>query len=326
MSLSYIIDEFSEKCGYVVTDNRELVLKIINRAAKEVYEKTDLPGSLMEVTVMVLPDGVVALPYYVGELRNIRAHYTFERLELQELAARYSFQPWAEIWNKWRVVRKSPIQTCIENAALPIVLTMDEVDDVAVSVTITGKTTSANRVSETITFRAGIDTEVALTTPFTDIYKITKDVVNNQNITVTGADEDSNELVLAVIPNDRLESLYTIVDVSALPYGGDMGTEYRYIDVLYKQPLPQLSDDGDEFICSGFDDVIVAKACEYFFSNQADGSAKAVEWFAKAKQLLNQRISHTNGATEKKLVFAPDGMLGLYPRRAYAGGYRRLRY
>jgi hypothetical protein len=326
MSLSYIIDEFCQKCGYVADDNRELILKIINRAAKEVYEKTDLPGCLMEVTVLATADSLIALPSYVGELRNARAHYTWERLELNEMAARYSFQPWPEIWNKWRVVRKSSIQNCIENASLPIVLTMDEVDDVEVNVTVTGKTESANRVSETATFRAGIDTQVALTTAFTDIYKITKDVVNNYNIYVFGADEDAAELELAVIPNDRLESLYTLVDVSQLPYGGDQGTTYRYVDVLYKQPLPQLSDDGDEFICPGFDDVIVAKACEYFFATQADGSTKSLEWFAKSAQLLNQRIAHTNGATEKKLVFAPDGMLGLYPKRAYAGGYRGYRF
>lgn len=325
MSLAYIINRVCENCGYQPTDNRALLLSVINRAAKEVYEYTDLPGSLREITVLATAEASIALPAYVGDLRNIRAHYTWERLELNEMAAKYSFQPWPQIWNKWRVLRKSPIQHCIENASVPIVLTMDEVDTAAVSVTVTGKTASSNRLSETVTFEVG-ETQVSLVNQFTEIDKITKDVVNSFDITLTGADEDSAELILAVIPNDQLQSLYTIVDVSQLPYGGDNGTTFRYVDVLYKAPLPQLSDDGDEFICDGFDDAIVAKASEFFFSQKSDGGEKALQFYAKCRQIIAQRIASTNGATEKNIVYGPNGMLGLYNRGVYAGGYRRHLY
>lgn len=312
MSLSYIIQEVCEKCGYDATDDRELVLRIINRAAKEVYESTDLPGCLREITVLVTNDSVIALPYYVGELRNIRAHYTLQRLTIQEMSSKYAFNPWDNMWNKWRLIKKSPLQNCIENTALPIFVTMDDVDTVDVEITVTGQTTKANRVSEVITLAAG-ETEAQLSQPFIEISAITKDVTNNNDITFTGADSSGNEITLAIVPNDRLNSIYTLVDISALPYSGDIGTAYRYVDVLYKEPLPTLTTDGDEFLCQGFDDAIACKVCEYFFSAQSDGSPKAMEYYSKCNQLITDRIEHTNGETEKTLTFAPNGYLGLYP-------------
>jgi hypothetical protein len=323
MSLKYIIDEVCEKCGYDSTDDRELLLRVINRACKEVYEKTDLPGCLREITVLASADNIIALPYYVGELRNARSHYTMQRLQLVEMAARYAFNPWPQLWNNWRVLKKSPLQNCIENSSLPIVISMADVDTVDVTITVIGQTITANRFSEVVTIHAG-ETSVSLTSEFIDIFSITKNVANNRDITFTGADETGAELILAVIPNDRVNSLYTLVDVSKLPLGGDMGTSFNYIDVLYKEPLPYLSVDGDEFICSGFDDAISAKVCEYFFSEKADGSQKAIDYYNKCNQIIIQRIEHTNGATEKEMVFAPNGLMGLYPRYAYKGGYRRL--
>ena len=84
---------------------------------------------------------------------------------------------------------------------------------------------------------------------FIEVFSITKDVVNNNDITLIGADESGNETELAVIPNNRLSAIYTIINVSQLPFGGENGTSYRYVDVLYKEPLSQLSDDGDELLC-----------------------------------------------------------------------------
>jgi hypothetical protein len=319
MSLSYIIDEVCEKCGYDAVDDRELLLRVINRACKEVYESTDLPGSLRECIVSVLYNSTAVLPYFIGELRNIRAHYTLERLTIREMASKYAYNPWPELWNKWRVLKKSPLQNCIESAIVPIVISMADVDVIEVNITVTGKTVNANRVSEVVTLGIG-ETSVSLTNLFVEIESITKDVANNQDITFTSVDTAGAPLILAVIPNDRKSSLYTLVDVSRLPYGGDLGTTYRYVDVLYKEPLPYLSVDGDEFICDGFNDAIVCKVCEYFFASQADGSAKAFEYHEKCEEIKLRRIDHTNMETEKEITFAPNGFLGMYPP---SWGFRR---
>lgn len=312
MSLGTIIEEVCEKCGYDATDDRELLIKIINRACLEIYEFTDLPGSLREITVLASNDSIISLPSNVGALRAIRSHFSLERLTLQELASKYSFQPWAEQWNKWRLIQSGALKTCIVNSALPIYVSMGEIDTSDVVITVTGRTVNSARVSETVTIEAG-ETETQLSKEFIEIFSITKVSTNNNDVTFTGADADGNELELAVIANDQLFSSYLLVDVSLLPYGGDLGTGYRYVDVLYKSKLPYLQDDGDEFICAGFDMAIVCKVCSEFFGNKADGSQKAIEYEAKAQQLISQRINHTNGATEKMLTFAPDGKLSLYP-------------
>lgn len=313
MALRDIINEVCEKCGYDATDDRELLLQVINRACQEVYEITDLPGSLREITVLAQADSLIALPYYVGPLRNIRSHYSLVRLTIQDLTSKYSFYPWQGLWDKWRLVNNSPIQRCIENSALPIVATIDDVDTVAINITITGKTATANRTSEVFTIGVG-ETEVQISTQFLAIDSITKDAFCNRDVTFTGADADGNEIELAVLPNDRLKCEYTIVDVSALPWGGDNGTNYRYVDVLYKSYLPRLNADGDEFICgSQFDKAIVCKVCEEFFGNKADGSDKALDYGVKCQMLIQKTISHQQGETEKRMTFEPNGLLNLYP-------------
>jgi hypothetical protein len=311
MSLSYIIEQVCVECGYDVVNDRALLLRQINKAWKEIYESTDLPGSLREVTVLVSADSIVALPYYVGELRNIRAHYSMERLTLQELQSKYSFQPWSQIWNNWRVMKKSPVKTCILSGVLPLFLTMEDSDSVDVNITVTGRTAKSARVSETVTLSAG-DTETQLENNFIEIFSITKDVINTNDITLTGADTDGNETELSVIPNNKLSSIYTIINVSQLPSGGEQGTTYRYVDVLYKEPLSQLSDDGDELSCQGFDDAVVMKCAEYFYTSKDDGETKAIAYHAKCDELVGNATHDRNMETEKTITFAPQGYFGLY--------------
>lgn len=321
MSLIYIINKTCEKLGFDAVNDRALLISKINTACKEVYEFTDLPGSLREITAIVPASSVIALPFYVGELRAMRSHYSFQKIPLIELSMpKYAYMPWKSTWNNWRIMKKSPICKSISNAIYPIVLTMENAESEDVTVTITGQTQEANRTSETVIFLAG-ETQVECGKLFTDIFDIVKSSPNNQNITLTAVDQSSLEFTLAIIPNDHLQALYTIVDVSALPFIGDQGTADRYVDVLYKEPLYQLQDDNEEFVCTGFDDAIVAKVCEQWYSELDGGENQAIAWYAKCSDLISKRINHTNGSSEKEIQFAPNGFLGLYPRGWYRGRY-----
>lgn len=322
MALLQIIDTFCEKTGWDPVNQRDAVVKIINRAAKEVYEFTDLPGCLKEIVVQALPNNVIALPYYVGELRAMRNYYGYGKLIAREMAQKYSYQPWNEIWQNWRVLKKSPIQRSVESALQPLVFSIESADSIDCVINIAGSTLEAHRVTEQIIIAAG-DTEVSPTNLFTDITSISKEAVNNKDITVTGRDEDNTaDITLAEIPNDRLDSIYTIVDVSKLPSGGDAGTSYRYVETLYKEPLAYLSNDGDCFPCDGFDDAIAYKALEHEASEKENGGEVALGWYQKCVQIINQRTVHTNGSTQKMLIMGPNQYFGLYPKYAY-GGRRR---
>lgn len=314
MSFKYILDSVSEKLGYDPTDDRDLLTRIINRATREVYESQDLPGSLREITLVVPPDSIIALPRYVGELRAMRERATKAKIELKEMDPRYSYNSWPEIWRNWRILKKSPIQHSIENAAFPIILSMGKVENVAVNITITGATLTSARVTEPLTFLPGTTT-VQANNLYIDIHSITKESPNTQNITLTGLTAQGVSMVLAVIPNDQLDSIYTLADVSMLPMSGDAsGGSARYIEVLYKEPLYYLSNDGDTFICEGFDDAIVYKALEHEYAEKADGGDKAIGFYKKCEQVIFNRVNHSNGASQKEIMFAPNQYFNLFPR------------
>jgi hypothetical protein len=324
MSLSYIIDQVCETSGYDPVNDREFLVVNINRAAKEVYEKTDLPGCLREITVLASAESVIALPHYIGELRAMRSKYTYMKVPLREMAPKYNYKSWLEIWNNWRVLKKSPLKNSIVNASLPIILSLVEVSASDITIRVTGSTLSANRVTEEIIIAAGED-EVQLANNFTDIISITKAEIFDKDITFTGFDANSAELELSVLYNDQLNALYTLVDVSKLPNGGDNGTNFRYVEVLYKEQFQYLSEDGQEFQCPGYDDAIVCKFLEHFFSSQENGSPQAVGYYKKCNQIISEVTDHTNGASEKEIQFVPNAFLGLYPRfargRRYSNGY-----
>lgn len=322
MALKQILDTFALNTGYDLTSQRAIMLAQINRAAKELYEFTDLPGCLMEIVVVVPPNNIIALPYFVGELRNMRNNYTYQRIELMEMAPRYSYQPWPQIWNNWRIMTKSPIKQSITAAASPLVFTINNPETEVVTIHVEGRTVDSNRISEDVVFEIG-DVSVNAVNSFIEIYSLTKNAVNVQDITVTGQDASAADVVLAVIPNDKLSALYTIADVSALPNFGNNGTNNQYVDVLYKQPLNTLLNDGDTFPCDGFDDAIAYKALEFEAAVKEDGGGEALGWYRKCEQIMNQRTAHTNGATQKQLIMAPNQYLGLYP--SYIGNNRTNR-
>lgn len=316
MAFIQIINRFCANSGYDPATQRGVISALINSAAKEIYEFTDLPGCYRELTLSVSADAVMALPYYVGQLRAMRSHYTYAKVELREMAPRYSYQPYKEFWTNWRVLTKSPIQQSIFNAAVPLIFTKFNPEVAAVTLHIEGRTLYASRVTEDVVFEPG-EVEVNAVNNYIEIYSITKDAVNAQDITLT-----SDDVVLAIIPNDTLSSLYTIVDVSKLPNLGDTGVaNTRYVDVLYKQPLNTLLNDGDTFPCDGYDDCIAYKALEFEASEREDGADTALAWYRKCEQLMNQITTHTNGATQKEIMFAPNGYQNIYPGR-YATGRR----
>ncbi len=314
MSLGYMIDRVCEYLGYDPVNDRDFVVSMVNRAGREIYEKTDIPGCLREMTVQALSDNHIALPQDIGELRGAKSHYSLQRLDLREMAARYAFNNWPQITNNWAVIKKSPLKQSIENATVPIVVSLGEVCTEDITVTVVGSTQLAKKVTEILLIEAGED-ETQLSNAFVDIISINKDIITNANITFTGRNEaNTADIELSVLENDKFCVLYTLVDVSKLPFGGDQGTQFRYIDVLFKCQYYDLVENGEEFICPGMDDVIVAKVCEYKYSQEEGGGEKALGFYQKANQLLSQKIENTNGATDKMLVFAPSPYLGLFPR------------
>ena len=106
MSVEYILDRFGKKVGMLPSDTsqRALLLDYLNEAAQELYEQSDMPGSLEEAEFYVQGDKTIAMPSDVYTIREIREkgsnHDMWETVPLTE---RYRENNWSADHNKFRV-------------------------------------------------------------------------------------------------------------------------------------------------------------------------------------------------------------------------------
>ncbi len=291
--------------GVGVVEDAEYLSSWINRAAKEVYESTDLPGSLREQVFKVWPNKQISLPQYVGELRAIREFYYYDKIELNDMRPRYNYNPWPQIWRRWRLKNPKPIMTDIENVS-PLTITIPIAEPLVI-VSIVGQTDNSNRIQENITMDAVSKTT---TNSFIDIISITKNIPSTNNISIV----DIDNIEISNIANNILAVTYLIADVSELPFVGESPYGEKFVEVLYKERLGLLINDSDEFPCVGFDDVIVYKALELWTSQQQGNELRAAAYFQKAAQVMAARIEHVEGPIQKEMTFGPSGYIGMFPR------------
>jgi hypothetical protein len=134
------------------------------------------------------------------------------------------------------------------------------------------------------------------------IYAIRKDRFNNYDITVSDVDGNS----LAVIPNCMKASEYQVIDVSSCPWLNQNTSPYdNYMEILFKQTLPYLFLDEQEFPANNYDDVVVNKMCQIWAEEQGKGElAKA--YMAKATYLAGMLKQQQNQTTEDVVAFVAN--------------------
>lgn len=305
MSLLYIRTQVERKSG--IGDDagqRSMLLDVINEAAKELYEKTDLPGCLREIFLRASTNKELALPSFVGELRAVRSTVWNDPWTIKDMRPRYCSRDWPNKWKGWRVKGYSPIHTEHTNAA-PVSIAIPTADN-TVTVTIVGETINSSRVVETLTMDAISKTG---TVNFTSIKSIIKNKINSENITIT--DGDGTEL--ATIFSDQLEARYIIVDVSQYPNWVDCPD--NIMEVLYKERIPRMENDYDTFPCDGFDDVIVIKTMQLLTEGQEGKEERAILIGAKADELMRRKTEDKEGTYDRKITFAPQMKFGIFRRR-----------
>ena len=95
--------------------------------------------------------------------------------------------------------------------------------------------------------------------------------------------------MVALIPNNEKESQYLIVDVSEFPLESDAAqNDQNTLEVLYKEKLPYLSKDSDEFPADGYDNIIVNKVMQLFMEEQGK-IEEAMLYDKKASRSLGRR-------------------------------------
>lgn len=315
-----------------VDSQQEALDELINAGASELWE-TDLPRSLMEMTVQL--DGTinrVTVPAAVGEIRAMRD--SFSKLTLHDRRPRYANWPWPKAdLRTFRLLAERPTERSIDNTVplymVPVTMTGD------VTVTIAGRTADANEVHGTFD-KTGAGS--AATILWEEIYYITKDAVTPVDVVLRSGDASGDEMARLWSHMDR--ALYLEFELIETPYVGctTAATPARCIDVLYKPHFRPLLEDTASFQLAGYDNAIIYRAIEIYRlrGTGADQTpnqllaARAAR--AKADELVDDKIQNAIQGEELIVQFGkPKGdarlLRGLrnyrYGRYRNSSSYRR---
>ena len=307
MPLAYILRRVSSEAGYSNLVNNAaqhaVLIDRINEACDEIWDTCDLPGCLKEVTVKVPANKIIALPPFVGKPRAAReTNYCNWKWPLRTLLPRYNDTNWSQRWNNFGMRGTGAIQRDVSNAAPPT-LTIPVADSTVIH--ITGATAESMQITEDITMDAV--TKVG-TKSFTQYHSISKDNVNNYDVTVK--DADTNEL--AILYNCFYNTRYTLLDVSQYPsWSSDCVDGSRLMDILYKDLLKRLENDGDAFPVEGFDNILIDKTLQLIMEKRGK-TEEAVATDAKIQRSLNKKINAEEIGTEANMQFEPNPFYDLF--------------
>jgi hypothetical protein len=321
MSVEYILDRFGKKIGMVPSDTsqRALLLDYLNEAAQELYEQSDMPGSLEEAEFYVQGDKTVAMPTDVYAIRGIREKAGNNAVwETEPLTARHRENSWETKYNKFRVKGYSPLKvslpTSITGAAnssnklvvrwYGVTTTDDDYEVVVKTAYSDGYLLSVSGTAVAASGSTGTATLANINVPFTDIVSFSRTYKPTTTIGVAQLiDYADNDIVYAEIPSNSMESRYLIVDVSEFPFSSSAAEDDSHtLQILYKKALPRLQNDTDEFPAPGYDNILVSKCMELFLEEQGK-IEEAILHDKKASRSLARRQADLERGQEQKAVF-----------------------
>ena len=296
MSVEYILDRVGKKLGINPNDNhqRSIMLDYLNEGAQELYEESDMVGSLVEDSFYVQGDKTIALPSNVSSVRAIREKESKYPWNLSNLTERYSRNNIEQEDRTWRIKGYEPFKvTPTSFASMKATATQAMTD---ISLTVVGTRSDATRFVETVDMDATSNT---FSTTFTAIESIIKSDVCTYDISI----KQSDDTVVAVIPNNEKESRYLIVDVSKYPWESDAAADDEHtLEVLYKEKLPYLSKDSDEFPADGYDNILVNKVMQLYMEEQGK-IEEAMLYDKKASRSMGRRNADLERGQLQKVRF-----------------------
>lgn len=280
------------------TENRASLIDLLNRGAKEMYDRLEANSIYREFTLSVPSDSLVTLPAAVAELRGMRLSVLEVPLNIFGMSSpRYVKDTWEYIWKDWRDVGESPIlRTPTAVAALTLT---GSVETTPVAVVISGQTGSAQRDEEEIVMSSSPKVTAKLFGP--EIYNIACTALDRtSDITV----KDSNGNTLAVLFSNSTETRYKIVDVSLFPWAYPFDGTNHLVDVLYKKTLPRLTKDSDKFPAgSGYDTAWYHAAMHHYYLSKNNKQQDAANALAAMLIAMNAVKSGAENQLDRKFTF-----------------------
>jgi len=300
MSVGYILGVGGNKMGLnpSVESERVVMLRWLNEAALEIYQQADVNGVLVEQLFKINGHQTIAMPSSVGPVRGMREYNSQIPWHLNQMRPRYNVANWKDMWRNFRLKGTKALTRAITNQSR-VILTVAEVENPPVVVSVTGPTDNSSRITEVITMDATSKTSL---NNFNDIDSVTKVSQNEFDIYVKDVDGNT----LTVLPNNELQCEYQIINVSTLPWlNVSQSQQDHYVEVLYKKKLPYLSKDGDEFVAQGYDYIIINKMLQLWAEEQEKVDV-ALAYDSKVTRGMARKNEDENRATEDTVAFVPN--------------------
>lgn len=295
MSAETIFRVVGKKTGQNPSDATErlMIADLVNAAARALYDEVEIPFFVKEATFTATPDAVLVLPTYVGHIRAMRQTDTRVPYTLRDLFSRYQHGTLTQaLWFSWTVLGHRALNvSSLPAGALTLTIAIAEP---SISVTVVGPTATAARAVQTLVMDA---TSKSVTTAFTRIDEIFKSAQSTGNINLVSG----GTTTIATIPNHHLKSEYLHVDVSQYPSNTVSGLS---MDVLYKETLPYMYADDDEFADGTWDDVLINKCIGLWCEDNALPE-EAILRDRKATREAARKLQNINRGIVQVAKFSP---------------------
>lgn len=321
--LSDMIQELSDS---ITEKSRDVLIRYLNRAYKELYDTYDIPNSVVDEYFEIDGSvGQIVLPEYVDQIRGAGSRMDYVPITISDFRSGYRVTPNFQQPYEWRVRGIVPLSAQMD-ATDRLNVTLSGVETETVNVTITGQTATSAIHTETVTLFPG-ETEKLTTAQFVAdnpyaMTTISKDIstVNDVIIYVQSIDEE-----ISRIRNRYLRAQYTLLqltDINPSPliqaFSFPPGAQ-----IVYKKTLLPLLLDTDDIIYNKAESVVCWKAREIWYGQQV--TEEAFKATATAREtwikLLNNIMINQESQAEMKVTFGPDPYRSAWLWNRRRGGY-----
>lgn len=302
---SDILQHASEVVGIQPADNnkRAQLTRIINRAAQEIYDSTDLPGSVTD-NVFNIDDTqiqAITLPWFVGEIRAARYYEHGGRITIVASQARFKTYPWRPPYLQWRILGHTPLERTLNQATqLKFVIAETESDPIVISVV--GQTVHAARHIENVTIAPG-ETEVTTTKQWLQdsplgIVALHKDRITDHDVKAYTTVDNAQ---VATIYNRAMSADNTRIAITEDSVGTEIDSA---VQVLYKKRYIPLYYNEDVFVDQRLEDAIIWKVREHWYSTKEGQETQAILANQKCTELVKAVVANIESRSETIITSA----------------------
>ena len=282
--------------------DRAKLLQLINRAASELNSEAELKNAYYEQAFDVDPEeDIIALPWYVYQVRGIRLYDARFPLIEEDMLPRYHTDNWDDVGllNKWRHLYDDPLKRQPASNG-PLTVSVDFADAVKFTVTIIGATSTSSQVKEELLFESG-DLSKTTTNSFiagTNM-KAIKFIGKNKRTTQNIIIKDASGNEISFIANVMKRAVFPHYQIS--DFRGRTSYNCNSIEILYKFRYIDMEEDSDEWLFGTYDSVVANKVKEWWFLNKVKDTEKALLATEKSKAII-RHIQSTESPNKRKPI------------------------